>query len=291
MLIGLIYTLCSIGTNSKHMLKLERIATALIFTSFVINVSAQDSICIAKSIEHTIYSEYLDEDRSYWVSLPLNYSDSLKYPVIYVFDAEWRFELTKTIAFELGAWNKIKKSIVVGIPHIDWKEKRGIDLTFSQSRIEYDGEEVDSTWYNASNSGGGMKFYNYLTKELIPRINRDYSTTNHETLIGHSYGGYFGGYILSMDHPFEILHIYDPSIWFSDGEVTKLFKKINYHKPTKIHLTYQPEPGFHRKKVEEFIKELTKNSHIELTTEFYNSDTHNSLFLDSFYKGITKTNR
>ncbi len=273
------------------MLKLKGIITTLIFTSLLIHLPAQDRICIDKSIEHTLYSEYLDENRSHWVSLPLNYSDSLKYPVVYVLDAEWRFELTKTIIFELGAWNKIQKSIVVGIPHVDLEEKRGVDLTFSHSGVEYDGDQVDTTWYNSSNSGGGMKFYNYLTKELITDINRNYATDNHETLIGHSYGGYFAGYILSMNHPFEVLHIYDPSIWYSDGEVTNLFKQKNYSKPTKIHLTYQPKPEFHRGKIEEFIDELAKSPYIQLTTKFYDADTHNSLFLDSFYQGIIETNK
>ncbi|WP_226294351.1 alpha/beta hydrolase [Aquimarina algicola] len=273
------------------MIKLKEIVITSLFVILFFNLSAQDSICINKSIKHVIHSKFLNEDRDYWVSLPLHYTDSLKYPVIYVLDAEWRFELTKTITFELGAWNKIQKSIVVGIPHIDWENKRGQDLTFSQSRIEYDGDIVDSTWYNKSNSGGAMKFYNYLTKELIPKINQNYSTTGHETLVGHSYGGYFGGYILSLDHPFEVIHMYDPSIWFSDGEITNLFKKTDYNKPVNIHLTYQPKPKFHRKKIEEFIDELSKNSNIQLTTEFYEAETHNSLFLYSFYNGITKTNK
>jgi len=170
----------------------------LILISF--NLFAQDTICISKTIEHTLFSEHLEENRNYWVSLPLNYSD-------------------------LGANRKIDRSIIVGIPHIDWKEKRGVDLTFSHSRVEYDGEVVDSTWYNNTNSGGGEKFYQYLTTELIADVNEKYSTNHHETLIGHSYGGYFGGYILTKDHPFEILHIYDPSIWFSNGEVTERFKQ------------------------------------------------------------------
>lgn len=255
-----------------------------------VTLYGQDTVCVNKVIEHQIHSKYLNEARTYWVSLPLHYSDSLEYPVIYVLDAEWRFDLVRTLAFELGAWDKISKSIVVGIPHIEWKSKRGIDLTFSHSRIEYDGEQVDSTWYHASNSGGGLRFYQYLTKELIPDVNQRYSSNNVETLIGHSYGGYFGAYILSMDHPFEVIHCYDPSIWYSTGEVIELFKKTNYTRPTKIHLTYQSEPEYHRLKIEEFIEELRKNESLILTTEFYESDSHNSLFMDSFYQGILKTN-
>lgn len=263
----------------------------IILIAINFSVLGQDTICINKTIKHTIQSEYLNESRNYWVSLPLKYSDSIKYPVIYVFDAEWRFDLIKNITFDLGANKKIQNSIVVGIPHIDWKNKRGQDLTFSESRIEYDGDKVDSTWYNESNSGKGMRFFNYLTKELIPDVNRNYSANNHETLVGHSYGGYFGGYILSLEHPFEVIHIYDPSIWFSNGEVTERLKHSRYKKNTKIHLTYQSKPKFHKRKIEEFITELEKNKSIILTKEFYENDTHNSLFLDSFYKGIMKTNR
>ncbi|BFP40826.1 hypothetical protein FGF1_16710 [Flavobacteriaceae bacterium GF1] len=251
---------------------------------------AQDTICLNTTIKHTIKSEYLDENREYWVSLPLKYSDSLTYPAIYVFDAEWRFDLIKNIAFDLGANKKIRNSIIIGIPHMDWENKRGQDLTFSQSRIEYDGEKVDSTWYTDSNSGKAMSFYNYLIKELIPDVDKNYATNTHETLIGHSYGGYFGGYLLSLEHPFEIIHMYDPSLWYSDGEVIQRFKKSNYNKTTRIHITYQPKPEFHRGKIEEFIQELEDTESIILSKEFYENDTHNSLFLASFYEGILKTN-
>ncbi len=269
---------------------MKRVVLILIFslTKFLF---AQGTICINQSIEHKIHSKYLNEERSYWVSLPFNYSDSIKYPVIYLFDAEWRFDLIKSIAFDLGANRKIQNSIVVGIPYVEVENKRGMDLTFSQSRTEYDGNPVDSTWYNSSNSGGGQNFFNYLTKELIADVNKHYSTNNHETLIGHSYGGYFGGYILSLNHPFEVIHIYDPSIWFSNGEVINRLKESDYRKDVKIHLTYQPKPEFHRKKIEEFIEELKQHQNVTLSTMFYGADTHNSLFLDSFYQGILKTNK
>ena len=269
------------------------IRNAFIFVLFLTSLTlhSQETICVTKTIKHSIDSQHLNEKRDYWISLPLHYSDSISCPVIYVFDAEWRFDLIKNISFDLGANGKIRNSIVVGIPHIEVENKRGKDLTFSQSRTEYDGEKVDSAWYNDSNSGGGMNFYIYLTLELIPHVNSNYSTNNHATLIGHSYGGYFGSYILSLEHPFEVIHIYDPSIWYSDGEVIRKYKEKEYSKKTKIHLTYQPIPVFHKEKIEEFIQELETNENIELTKELYENDTHNSLFLDSFYEGIVKTNK
>ena len=64
---------------------------------------AQNTNYLNETLEHKIYSEHLKENRDYWISLPLKYSDSLSYPVIYVFDAEWRFDLIKNITFDLGA--------------------------------------------------------------------------------------------------------------------------------------------------------------------------------------------
>lgn len=263
----------------------------LLISLVSINLSAQDTISLNPSIRHSIPSEFLNEERTYWIGLPLNYADSLNYPVIYVLDAEWRYELIRNIAFDLGANEKIENCIIVGIPHIDWEYKRGQDLTFSQSRIEYDGDQVDSTWYNEMNSGKGMRFYHYLTKELIPDVNEHYATNGHETLIGHSYGGYFGAYLLSLDQPFEVIHIYDPSIWFSNGEVTKRFIRAQHQQKTKIHLTYQPSPEFHKNKIEEFIEALKGNEHIQLSSNLYENESHNSLFLDSFYQGIRITHK
>ena len=195
--------------------------------------------------------------------------------------------------FDQGAWQNIQNSIVIGIPHVDWDKKRGQDMTFGQSRMEYDGTLVDFSWYNSGNSGMGygLKFYNFFMQELIPHVNATYNTNGHETLVGHSYGGYFGGYLLSMEHPFEVLHILDPAIWYSNGEVIERYKKANYTQPTTIHIAYQPIPEFHKQKIEEFIAELKKNPNIKLTTELYPNQSHNGLFLDGFYKGLLITNK
>lgn len=268
-----------------------RILILLIGVCLSLTSSAQDTICVNNTIEHTIQSKHLNENRSYWVSLPLHYADSNAYPVIYVLDAEWRFDVLRHIAFDMGANEKIENAIVIGIPHIDWEYKRGQDLTFSQSRIEYDGEHVDSTWFNESNSGQAMNFYHYLTEELIPDVNKHYATNGHETLIGHSYGGYFGAYVLSLDNPFEVIHTYDPSVWYSDGDVIERVQNATIPKATKFHLTYQPIPKFHKEKIEELIEVLGNKTNIELTTKFYPEDTHNALYLDSFYSGIGVTSQ
>lgn len=237
--------------------------------------------------KHELQSVYLDESREYWVSFPYGYSDTSTYSVMYVLDAEWRFDLIRNVEFDYSANRKIQKHIIVGIPHVEWEVKRSRELTFSQSRMEYDGDPVDSTWYNARNAGGAMSFYQFLKQELIPAINSNYSTNGRNTLVGHSLGGYFAGYLLSMDHPFESLHIYDPAIWWGDGEVTsKIREGIPKKDKVRVLITYQPVPGFHRTKIEELINELSDKPNIHLNHQLYEHETHNSLFLPSFILGM-----
>ncbi len=258
--------------------------SALMASQFAICQINMDAFHYTK---HYIDSKYLNENREFWVSLPLHYSDTNTYNVMYVFDAEWRFNLTRYIEFDFSANNKIDKHIIVGIPHIEVERQRGKDLSFSESRMEYDGDAVDSTWYNSTNSGNGMRFYQYLTKELMSTVDSLYSTNGDNTLVGHSMGGYFCGYILSMEHPFTTLHLYDPAIWYGDGEVTKLIKKgIAKQQKVNVLITYQPIPAFHKTKIEELIEELKKSEHIELNYQLYPNETHNSLYLPSFLKGI-----
>ncbi len=260
----------------------------LLFQS--ISISAQVDSCVFMFKTHTIKSNSLNENREYWVSLPMRYSDTVHYPVIYLLDAEWRFNLVRNIEFDLAGNKKIEGSIIIGIPHIDWEFKRGVDLTFSHSRIEYDGEKVDSTWYNDQNSGGGLAFYQYLTEELIPDVEKHYSSNGKNTLIGHSYGGYFGGYILSKNHPFEAIHIYDPSIWYSDGEVVEKIKQgIPKKDKVKLFISYQPVPKFHSDKIESFLEELKKRDSFDVKYQKFEEETHNSLFMPSFLEGIRWT--
>lgn len=260
----------------------------LIVIGFLTNaqVWSQADSCLYHFKKHNIESTYLETDREHWVSLPMHYDSSKTYPVLYVLDAEWRFDLIRNIAFDLAGNKKIPEHIVVGLPHVDWEYRRGIDLTFSQSRMEYDGEVVDSTWYNAKNSGGAHLYYQYLVKELVPDIEKQYSCNGQNVLIGHSYGGYFAGYLLSLEHPFSALQIYDPSIWYSDGEVIQRLEQIKPTKAIHVFVSYQPIPKFHSSKIERFIKVLQKQKPLTVAQKKYKSETHNSLFMYSFLEGM-----
>ena len=268
-------------------MKREKIVLLILMLICAHQLFAQVDTCISLVQKYEIDSDYLQEKRTHWVSLPMNYDSSKRYPVIYLFDAEWRFDLIRTIAYDLAGNKKIPKHIIVGIPHIDWKNKRGRDLTFSHSRNEYNDEKVDSTVYHELNSGGGQLFYEYLNHELVKTIDQHYPTNKKNILIGHSYGGYFNSYMLPREHPFSALQIYDPSIWYSDGEaIVTITNNLSKEKTLEVFISYQPKPEFHSKKIEDLIAVLSKYKNINLATKRYETETHNSLFMISFIDGM-----
>ncbi len=269
------------------MVQYKKIIWILLLLSLHQTGFAQEEDCLVAIVKHKISSKYLNETREYWVSFPMHYNENESYPVLYVLDAEWRFDLIRAIAYDLSGNKKMPKHIIVGIPHVEMNKQRGIDLTFSHSTIEYDGDTVDSTWYNATNSGGAMKFFNYLNEEVIKDVDRNYKTNNFNVLIGHSYGGYFGGYILPLSHQFKAFQIYDPSMWYGAGEaekhvVNKLKKPVEAH----IFISYQLTPKYHKDQIDSYIKTLSTYKGITLEAKQYPNETHNALFMQSFIDGM-----
>ncbi len=127
-----------------------------------------------------IQSSILEEKREIYIYQPQGLwgmdEKMVNLPVIYVLDGESQFNhTTTTVDFLSIATNGndfIPRSIVVGIPNTN----RGRDLTPVK--------DVDFEM-----SGGGPRFLDFITQELIPHIDANYNTSNHRTIIGHSLGG------------------------------------------------------------------------------------------------------
>ena len=172
----------------------------------------------------SINSEYLEEERQYWVHLPDSYyeeaSASKTYPVIYLLDARAQFlALTGTLHSMSSGLNgnyRIPEAIVVAIPNTD----RVRDFTPSPANTAEFGEEFVT-------SGGAANFLNFLEHELVPRIESDYRVIKHRTLVGHSLGGLLGiTSLIERPELFDAYLIIDPSLWWNDLELLSLLEKM-----------------------------------------------------------------
>jgi predicted alpha/beta superfamily hydrolase len=175
-------------------------------------LQAQNSTSIADSI----YSNTLNEQRKFWVQLPENYNSKsdIKYPVIYVLDGfSLQDELTMVYNNYWGHY--LPNMILVGIGN---RNNRIRDLTTSQIKMRR-GTSFDQE------TGGAENFTQFIAKELMPHIDREYKTTAYRTLIGHSYAGLFTiNMLVNHTHLFNNYIAIDPSIEWDNQKLLKQAK-------------------------------------------------------------------
>jgi predicted alpha/beta superfamily hydrolase len=160
----------------------------------------------------SLYSEILKEQRRLQVILPENYNPANKYDVIYAVDGEWHTDFISQVQQQMISFGFMPANIIVGI-HNTYKNGvnyRDRDLTPS---------------YNAMQalSGHADNFLSFIKKELIPWVNKTYSTTGKNSLFGASHGGTFTMFALLTEPTlFDSYIAADPSFWWDNGFMSKL---------------------------------------------------------------------
>lgn len=147
------------------------------------------------------------------VGLPANYNPSgEKYATIYVLDGKEIFGYVANRCQEISDQYALKNVLVVSI---GYGRDRSIDYTPTKM---------------SSVTGGAPQFLNFIETQLIPKMEQDYqadTTRDGRVIIGHSYGGLFGAYALSVNNKvFGNYIILSPSLWF-DNYVTLQMEKDN----------------------------------------------------------------
>ena len=160
----------------------KNILLSLFIFLVIINISNAQ---IAMGKKQTIYSKILNEDRTYQIYLPQSYewATDRSYPVLFVLDGESNFIHTVGSSSFLSAQGEIPELIIVAIT--------------STVRIR---DFTQTDWSSHWIGGGGAKnFKSFLSKELIPNIEKEYRTNSYRILSGHSASGQFVLYTLTSE--------------------------------------------------------------------------------------------
>lgn len=177
------------------------------------SVQAQDSIHIGT--RHTLFSQILNEERTYWVYEPERQAgDSIRnLPVLYLLDGDVFFHSVVgfTRFFSSSKVSSLPPCIVVAVLNTD----RTRDFTPTCSAARRDGT---IHFGDKPQGGGAEQFYRFLTEELRPEVEKRVSGGSSNMLIGHSYAGLFTLEIL-LRHPgsFDTFMAIDPSLWWDQG--------------------------------------------------------------------------
>ncbi len=139
-------------------------------------------------------SEILPEPRQIFVSVPPGYDTLDAVPVVYVLDAEYRFDLARATRDYLSVTTRMPRALVVGIAN--------------PSRSTRDRDLLPESY-----GGDAEAFGRFVREELRPTIEELYRTNSKNYLVGHSHGAVFAVHTL-LRHPgdFDGYVAIDPSL-------------------------------------------------------------------------------
>ena len=140
-------------------------------------------------------SQALKQTRPVLIGLPKSFAKTQRtYPVLIVLDGEAQFPIAVTVAAQLAALGHMPESIVVGIPNLDEYNGRVHDMTPPGLSVS-----------GSSKSEGGEQFLDFIEKELMPALAKQFRANGMMILEGHSSGGVIATYAAATRPAFRFI--------------------------------------------------------------------------------------
>lgn len=255
----------------------------LITSPFFLTAQNDDQIVIGT--KHTIYSDSLEEERAYWVSLPESYEGStVAYPVLIVLDGRSHFRsITGMVNYMSAGYNgnrRIPEMIVVAIQNVNRMRDFTPDKIVTRRPNDF---------------GGGDKFLSFLEGELIPELDKEYRTTPYKMLFGHSLGGLLATHAYMKEKTlFKSFIAVDPS--FGSWDTPTMDKKLEAVSEQAFNrYIYMATANWGKRNFK------NRNRHVRLfeamnskspgtfraKLEYFENENHGSVPTIAFYNGIS----
>ena len=242
--------------------------------------------------EFVINSSILNEDRICLISLPDSYYDiseqEKKYPIIVLLDGSTHFKAaTGIVHFMSSNRNRnhfMPETIIIAIENVD----RERDFTVTKIKTK-----------RPNTMGGGRNFLNFIEKELLPHVDKNYRTAPFRTLVGHSLGGLLtvNSYI-DRNSLFDAYLAIDPSIWWDEKMMKNKVDSISstsLNKKLYIATANQGEANYERnkKRHDSLYALMNKKSEGQLNVEiaYFEKESHRSVPLIALYEGLKYLNQ
>lgn len=202
-------------------------------------------VTLSGSHEFEMLSNITKETYRISISLPYGYdiTESNKWPInnsparwptVYLLDADYHFGIVSDIVRTMPWSGRVREAIVIGVGYplqgsaiqsmwnTTWK--RSYDFTPVQ---DVNAEKlIENLCHKPVITGGADKFLDFLSAELIPKIDSMYRTDQaFRILVGHSLSGLFGTYVLlNRSDLFNSYVIGSPSLWYANEYIFDIEK-------------------------------------------------------------------
>src|SRR5688572_17984605 len=185
-----------------------------------------------KEIKFEQYSEFVKDTFYIQVHLPNEYysKPERKYAVAVLLDGNFYYPIMSSIVQQYEVAGLLQPMILVGVGYKSFKEMDSLRVRDYLFPKALPSDELESV-------GGGLDFFNYLTKELMPEIDETYRTEEgNRSLLGHSFAGYFVLYSLfnqtaGNKNEFQNFITASPSLWYNNFYMNQLPGRLAKTKP------------------------------------------------------------
>jgi predicted alpha/beta superfamily hydrolase len=269
------------------------ICCGLPFVACLALAESMDGITIGT--RRVVESRVLKEDRTVHIHLPESYPQShgyRRYPVLYVRDGGKFFHSFTGAVQHLSsdATPHVPEMIVVAIVETD----RVRDSSSTRSLQGFTGKTDEGF----KSSGGGENFLRFLEHELVPYIDKEFSTSSYRIYCGYSFTGLSViEELLRKDTIFDAFLLMDPSWWWDDyvmekraGAVlpSRTFNRVQLF----MAATGEPYPETYFIKARDIgsladMLQQTNPAGLEWKFERYTDESHHSMALRALYDGLT----
>src|SRR5262245_10993026 len=166
-----------------------------------------------------ITSVILKETRRILVVLPASYSQSAadrRYPVTVVVDGDYLTPAVATVSDELTRNGQIPESVIIGIENVG-----GANFESSNKKRVYDLTPPGLSVSGSNLNQGGDLFLDFIEKELLPAVDRQFRTAAPRVFVGVSSGGILATYVAATRSTYRTVISLDAPTHFGENWLTK----------------------------------------------------------------------
>lgn len=240
----------------------------------------------------TQYSESVKDTFYIDVQLPNQYFEKPenKYPTLVFLDGNFYFPMMAPIISQYEYTGLLHPAIVVSVGYKSFPLMDSLRIRDYMFPKALASDEIKT-------DGGGQKFYDYITKELLPKIDKEYRTEpTNRSLLGHSFGGYFVLYGLmnqlqNKTHDFKTFVSASPTLWYNKFYLNQLPELLDKsEEPLGIFVSVggNEDSTWSVKPVKDLATDIQKRNikGLNFKSRIYNHLGHMDVGVLSFTKGL-----
>ena len=241
----------------------------------ILILTVSKTLFCQKTLVETFESKILNEKRTIRIHIPKSFEKTENFPLILTLDGEYMFYNLIGNSELLLATEKIPESVIVGIDQ----------NYFDSTKIWARNNDCSYNSKNAELKGKGIKFKEFIEKELVPYLTDKYKAGNYKVLAGHSFTATYPNFFLFDNSVFNSYILLSP--YLPESISQKIIDKLsNNNKFLSYYIsTSEYDLSEHLKTIKKIDSTLTKivfNPKTEYTFNNFKGETHYSLINRSF---------